>query len=227
MNNLNPAPAAVTAVAAAIAATGGIGNNMELDKNDQFIVAIDISASMQAKDGPAGLSRLDGCLETAKYFIGEANDWDPDGVSVYLFGERCHAFPDLTLADAQAKLVGITTEGATMTHLAIAAAYAEHKRKKNQQTFLLMFTDGEPSDRPAVQKAICDIANEVADEKEFRIQWLTVGAKNAALESYFNDLDNNLNKEINGKKPAKYDIINIRRLEGTDFISAIGSAIKG
>ena len=68
---------------------------LELNKGDQFIVALDISASMGQTDTPTKASRIDYCLETVRGFCGEAAKWDFDGVSFYLFGAKCHAFPDL------------------------------------------------------------------------------------------------------------------------------------
>lgn len=194
-------------------------SNLELNKGDQFIIGLDISGSMGATDCPGGLSRINYTLETLKTFVREAAKWDPDGVSFYPFGVQCHAYPDMQPDDIDAKLVGIRLEGATMTHLAIAAAYAEHKSKKNEQTFLMVFTDGEPSDPPAVQKAIVDITNDVKDEKEFRIAFLTVGNRTPGLNAWLTELDDAL-------PGAKYDIVDVKRLEEVDFMAAVDGALN-
>lgn len=197
-------------------------NNLELNKGDQFIIGLDISASMQANDCPGNLSRFNYALETCKLFVREANKWDPDGISFYPFGAICHAYRDLQPDEIDTKIAALKFEGATMTHLAIDAAYAEHKEKGNEQTFFLLFTDGEPSDHDAVKNSIIKITNDVKDEKEFRIGFITVGVRPASLEQYLTDLDDNLKSA-----GAKYDIVSVNRLEDVDFMGEVMSALNG
>lgn len=196
-------------------------SNLELNKGDQFIIGLDISGSMGATDCPGGMSRFAYTLETLKTFVREAAKWDPDGVSFYPFGVQCHAYPDLQPDDIEAKIGGLRLEGATMTHLAIQRAYQEHKAKKNEQTFLMIFTDGEPSDPPAVKQAIIDITKDVTDEKEFRIAFLTVGVRTPHLDAWLTALDDTLTSD-----GAKYDIVDVKRLEEVDFMQAVDGALN-
>lgn len=193
-------------------------NNLELNKGDQFIIGLDISGSMGASDCPGGMTRILYSLETLKTFVAEAAKWDPDGVSFYLFGAKCYPFPDLQPAEIDAKLKGFRLESATMTHLAIDAAYDEHKRKANEQTFLMLFTDGEPSMPDAVKASIIKITNDVKDEKEFRIAFLTVGQRTPSLDAYLTALDDDL-------KGAKYDIVDVKKIEDVDFMAAVNGAL--
>ena len=197
-------------------------NNLELNKGDQFIIGLDISGSMQATDCPGGLSRIQTVLETCKTFVREAAKYDPDGISFYPFGAQVHAYRDQTPDAIDVMISKIKLEGATMTHLAINEAYKEHKEKKNEQTFFFLFTDGEPTDPDAVKDAIIRIANDVADEKEFRIGIITVGVRSASLNQYLIDLDNNLKSA-----GAKYDIVSVNRLEEVDFMSEVMNALNG
>lgn len=192
--------------------------NLELHKGDQFIIGLDISGSMGATDCPGGMSRISYTLETLKTFVAEAAKWDPDGVSFYPFGATCHAYPDMLPADIDAKIKGIKLESATMTHLAIREAYAEHVRKNNGQTFLMIFTDGEPSDPESVKSEIIRITNAVKDEKEFRIAFLTVGQRSPEIDRYLTMLDDDL-------KGAKYDIVDVKRIEDVDFMAAVNGAL--
>jgi hypothetical protein len=198
-------------------------NNLELNTGDQFIIGLDISASMQTPDCPGGLKRYDYTLETLRMFVAEANKWDPDGVSFYPFGAKVHAYRDLQPADIESKLAKPVFEGMTMTHLAINEAWKEHVEKKNEQTFLMIFTDGEPSDPQAVEQAIVDITKKVKDEKEFRIEILTMGNRSDSLNKWLTDLDDNLVS----KKGAKYDIVGIKKLEEVDFNAAVMNALEG
>lgn len=201
--------------------------NLELNVGDQMIVAIDISASMQAKDcplGAGGISRIAYVLETLPAFLQEAQKYDPDGVSIYTFGQNLHAFPDVQADKFAGLLAGLgdKLEGTTNTHLAITAAYAEHKKKKSDQTFLFLFTDGDPADKNAVEQAIVKITQDVKDETEFRIGFILVGETPPSLDSWLNAVDADLQK-----KGAKYDIVSCGRLEKQDFITAVCSALAG
>lgn len=197
-------------------------DNLELNKGDQFIIGLDISASMAAADCPGGMRRIDYTIETLRTFVVEASKWDPDGVSFYPFGATVHAYPDQKPEDIDTEIALFKNklEGATMTHLAIRAAFAEHQSKKNEQTFLMLFTDGSPSDPDAVRQAIIDITNAVEDEGEFRIAFITVGNRPADLDKWLTDLDDNLTSA-----GAKYDIVDVKRLEEVDFMAAVNGAL--
>lgn len=196
-------------------------NNFELNKGDQFIVALDVSGSMQAQDTPSGQSRLAYTMETLKVFVREAAKWDPDGVSFYSFNNRVDQHPDVqSVEQIEEMLKALKPGGGTSTELAIKAAYDEHKKKGSEQTFLLLFTDGEPSDPEAVKKTVVEITNQVKDEKEFRISILTVGQRSPGLEKWLTDLDDHLTA-------AKYDIIDVEKLEDVNFEQAVANAIEG
>lgn len=198
-----------------------MASNFELDKGDQFIVGFDISGSMQTKDCPGNTTRFSYVLETMKVFIAEAAKWDPDGVSFYTFNNQCVEYPDVvSVAQINDTIGKLKPGGGTNTHLAIDAAYREHKKKGSRQTFLILFTDGEPSEPDLVKQAVIDITNNVKDEKEFRISILTVGQRSAELNQWLDDLDDHLTG-------AKYDIIDIERLEDVDFEQAVANAIEG
>ena len=197
-------------------------SNLEVNTGDQFIFALDISGSMSQTDTQAGISRLAYCLETFKTFGREAAKFDPDGLSLYLFGASVQAFPDLKPEDFDAKLNGVDKkfESATQTHAVIKAAYDEHKKKGSQQTFLLIFTDGAPTDPDATQSVITNIANELADPLAFRIAFITVGQRDAALNEYLTKLDDGLTAA-----GAKHDIVDVKEIDEVDFMAAINGAL--
>lgn len=197
-----------------------IMSNLELNKGDQFIIALDISGSMGTRDCPNDATRIAYVQETLRVFTTEAAKWDPDGVSLYAFGAACYAHQDQQPDQIDQLITQYASklEGMTMTHLAIEQAYKEHKSKGSEQTFLLLFTDGDPSDRDAVKKTIARITNEVTDEKEFRIGFITVGNRTSSLNEYLTDLDDNL-------KEAKYDIVDVKKLEEVDFYAAVNGAL--
>lgn len=208
--------------ATAAAAPVANANNLELNKGDDFIIGLDISGSMGSTDCPGGLSRLQYALEQFRTFTTEASKWDTDGVSLYAFGINVHAYPDVAADKLDATIDAITrkgTEGATMTHLVIQKAWAEHLERKNEQTVLMLFTDGEPSDQDAVFKTIAEITTKVKDEREFNIAFITVGGRSPSLEKFLATLDDAL-------PGAKYDIVDVKRLEEVDFYKAFDGALN-
>lgn len=197
--------------------------NFELNFGDQMIAAYDKSGSMQKNDCPGGLTRFAYVQKIMKEFIKEAAKFDPDGVSFYFFNDKVIEHPDVKTTQEIDQIISkLSPGGSTRTDLAIKAAYKEHKAKGNEQTFLMLFTDGVPDDKALVEKVIIDITKDVKNEKEFRIAILTVGNRDSALEKWLSDLDDNL-----GPKGAKYDIVAIHALEEVNFTQAIEDAISG
>lgn len=197
-------------------------NNLELNQGDDFIIALDISASMQATDCAGGVTRSQYLYEQFGVFVKEASKYDTDGVSVYAFGMNVHAYPDVAtdkLDETIDKLKKLPYEGMTMTHKVIEHAFAEHKQRNNEQTVLMLFTDGEPSDSNAVFSAIAKITNEVKDEREFNIAFITVGNRTASLDAWLSKLDDAIPN-------AKYDIVDVKKLEEVDFYKAFDGALN-
>lgn len=197
-------------------------NNLELNQGDDFIIGLDISASMQATDCPGGATRIKYCIEQFGVFAQEAAKFDTDGVSLYAFGASVYAFPDIAadkIAETITKLTKMPLEGMTNTAGAIEAAYKEHKERANEQTTLMLFTDGAPSDEAAVFRTIARITNEVKDEREFNVSILTVGQRTSALEAFLTKLDD-------GVPGAKYDIVDVKKIEDVDFYKAFDGALN-
>lgn len=210
------------ATAQAIANVAVNAANFELNKGDDFIIALDISGSMQTTDCPADLSRLDYSMEQFSTFVKEASKWDTDGVSLYAFGVKVHNYPDVAteqLNEIIGQIKAMKLESATMTHLVVQAAFAEHKARRNEQTVLFIFTDGEPTNEDALLQTIADITQQVKDEREFNIGFVTVGKRSAGLEAFLTKLDDNI-------PGAKYDIVDVKRLEDVDFYAAFDGALN-
>lgn len=196
-----------------------MGNQLELNKGDNFIFGMDVSASMQTKDCPGNTARIEYLKEQVIVFAREASKWDEDGIDVLTFGERVKSFLGVD-ADKAADIIGAlrATEGMTDTAAVIKAAYKLHKDAGKEQTVLFLATDGEPSDRGAVKQAIIEISKDIKDEHEFAISFLTVGKIAPELQDFLTMLDDDL-------KDAKYDIVDVKKLEEVDFMAAFSGAL--
>lgn len=194
-------------------------SQLELNKGDNFIFAIDVSASMQATDTPNGTQRIEYLKESVNTFIAEAAKWDEDGVDVVTFGHTVKAHKGVTPEKAREIIAPLkANEGSTDTAGAIKAAWKLHRDGGYKQSVLFVATDGEPNDEKAVFSTIAGITQELKDEHEFAVSFLTVGKRSAGLEAFLAQLDD----AIPG---AKHDIVDVKRLEEVDFMAAFAGAL--
>jgi len=202
--------------------------NIEIDPNKQYLLAGDISASMDFKDPKcSGLTRYEYMLEKFKAFIKISEDYDPDGPTIILFGEHVKVFRNTNLAAVESKLAKIEFEGFTNTDKVIDEAFKLHKEEKTELkkqgkthpgSVLMLFTDGAPTNRAAVGRSIIEIANAIDNRDEFSIIFLTVGSIASDLQDWLTMIDDNL-------KGAKYDIVDVKALEDITFLGAVKGAL--
>lgn len=200
-------------------------SNLELNKGDQFIFGVDVSASMQTKD-VGGQSRIEALKEQVITFIGEAAKYDPDGVDVVTFGSKITHLGALTAAEAKDKIAPLkASEMSTDTAGLIRKAWTLHQDKaSSDQTVLFIATDGEPNDREAVKNEIRAIAKQQeADKEVFSISFLTVGTIDPGLQSFLTELDDTLNAQ--DKNGAAIDIVDVKALAEVDFETAFSGAV--
>lgn len=200
-------------------------NNFEINPNKEYLLAGDISASMQTVDPLCdGMRRYDYMLEKFKAFINIAKDFDEHGApTVFLFGKEVHKYEHTNIEIVEKKLSNVEFEGLTNTDLLLEEAFAEHREEKSERaregkvhpgTCLMIFTDGVPTNYSAVERTILHIANGIDRQEEFDVVFLTVGT----LDQMTNEFLNRLQSGVNGK--AKYNIVSVKELDKTNFLSA-------
>lgn len=207
-------------------------NSLEIDPNKEYILGGDISASMSTPDALCGGQiRYAYMLEKFKQFIKIAEDFDEHGApTVILFGEKVHVYEHMKLEKIAADLENVTFEGFTNLELLIKKAWDLHKEDKielakekkiHPGTQLLVFTDGAPTARMAVEREIARIISAIDREDEFQISILTVGTIDHGLQSWLDELHDKMeDKSIN---PRDFDIIHVSKLEGTTFLGAVAA----
>ncbi len=205
--------------------------NLEIQTNKEYILCGDISGSMESIDPLCGnQSRYNYMLEKFQSFIKIAQDFDEHGApTVILFGEHVHVFDHMKLSDIRSRLDNPEFEGFTYLHLAIEKAYELHREDKSELakekqvhpgTHLMVFTDGDPSNKPAVERILVKIVNEIDVEEEFQITFLTVGTITRQLQSWLDNLHDDLEGDVN---PRDFDIIHVSRLEDITFMGAVAA----
>jgi len=207
-------------------------SNVEINPNKEYILAADISSSMSTTDQKCGgQRRYDYMLEKFKLFIKTAEDFDQHGAPcVMLFGENVQKYDHIKLENIEAKLSKVTYEGFTNLHKLLDEAFDEHLEKKRELarekkfhpgTVLMVFTDGEPTNRQAVIRSIINISDSIDTEDEFQIMILTVGTVSRELADYLKGLHD----DLEDKTKRDFDIIHVDQLEDVNFMGAVSGKL--
>lgn len=178
---------------------------MAVDNRD-FTLIIDKSGSMSTPDQAGGRSRWESAQESTLALARKCEQFDPDGITVYLFSSRFKRYENVT----SSKVAQIFQENdpAGTTNLAAVLQDATHQyfqRKAAGQTkaggeTILVVTDGEPDDRKAVMKAIIEASRRMDRDEELGISIIQVGS-DATASRFLKALDD----ELQGAG-AKFDI---------------------
>jgi uncharacterized protein with von Willebrand factor type A (vWA) domain len=180
------------------------GNNLAADRD--YTLIIDKSGSMSTPDQPGNKSRWETAQESTLALARKCEQFDPDGITVYLFSGRFKRYDNVTAS----KVVQIFQENdpAGTTNLAAVlqdATESYFKRKlagesKPNGETILVVTDGEPDDRKAVMEVIIKASHKMERDEELGISFIQIGA-DATATRFLKALDDDL-KGVG----AKFDI---------------------
>lgn len=196
---------------------------IEVNFNIEYILAGDISISMQKQDCN-GISRYEYMLEKFKAFMDTSKDFDKHGgCTVMLFGSKVHKYEHADTETVKKVLNKVSFECSTMTHYLIQEAFEEHLEEKSKSakesklhpgTCLMIFTDGEPSSESLVIREIQNIANRIDRQEEFQIIFLTVGQQSNEIKAFLKNLTTH---------KFKYPMVKVSPLDEVTFMEAVMS----
>jgi uncharacterized protein with von Willebrand factor type A (vWA) domain len=162
-----------------------------------YTLIIDKSGSMSTPDQPGGRSRWEAAQESTLALARKCEQFDPDGITVYLFSSRFKRYDNVN----SNKVAQIFQENdpAGTTNLAAVLKDATDRyfqRKAAGQTkpggeTILVVTDGEPDDRKAVMVAIVDASRQMERDEELGISMIQVGNDPTATQ-FLKALDDQL-----------------------------------
>jgi uncharacterized protein with von Willebrand factor type A (vWA) domain len=184
-----------------------------------YTLIIDKSGSMSTPDQAGGRSRWDIAQESTLALARKCEQFDPDGITIYLFSGRFKRYDNVT----SAKVAQIYQENdpAGTTNLASVLMNATQnyfQRKAAGQTkpngeTILVITDGEPDDRKAVFEVIIDATRQMENDEELAISIIQVGADPQATK-FLKALDDQLQSV-----GAKFDICDTITLDDLEDMS--------
>ncbi|MCA1992573.1 MAG: VWA domain-containing protein [Coleofasciculus sp. S288] len=182
-----------------------MGDSIVEDRD--YTLIIDKSGSMSTPDQSGGKSRWVNAQESTLALARKCEQFDPDGITVYLFSGRFKRYENVT----SNKVVQIFQENDPMgtTDLASVLKHATDsyfQRKASGQTkpngeTILVITDGEPDDRKAVMRVIIEASRQMDRDEELAISLIQVGNDSTATR-FLKALDD----ELEGAG-AKFDIV--------------------
>ncbi|MGB3205270.1 MAG: VWA domain-containing protein [Crinalium sp.] len=187
------------------------GGSLVQDRD--YTLIIDKSGSMSTPDQPGGRSRWNAAQESTLALARKCEQFDPDGITVYLFSGRFKRFDDVT-AEKVAQIFQENDPSGT-TDLAGVLKDATDKyfqRKAAGQTkangeTILVITDGEPDDRKAVMRVIIEASRHMDRDEELAISLIQVG-NDATATRFLKVLDDELQSA-----GAKFDLVDTITLD--------------
>lgn len=178
-----------------------------------YTLIIDKSGSMSTPDQLGGKSRWDAAQESTLALARKCEQFDPDGITVYLFSGRFKRYDNVT----SSKVAQIFQENDPMGTTNLAGVLqdatdqyfrrkAANQAKPNGET-ILVITDGEPDDRKAVMRVIIEASRHMERDEELAISLIQVGT-DATATRFLKALDD----ELQGAG-AKFDIVDTITLD--------------
>ena len=182
-------------------------------KDRDYTLIIDKSGSMSTPDQAGGRSRWDAAEESTLALARKCEQFDPDGITVYLFSSRHRRYENVTSATVAQIFQENDPAGTTNLAGVLKDATDQYFQRKaagetkpNGETILVV-TDGEPDDRKAVMKAIIEASRQMERDEELGISMIQVGS-DAGATRFLKALDD----ELQGVG-AKFDIVDTITLD--------------
>lgn len=191
----------------------------DMTSNRDYTLIIDKSGSMSTPDQVGGKSRWDIAQESTLALARKCEQFDPDGITVYVFSGKFKRYDDVT--SQKVAQIFIENDPAGTTNLAGVLQNATDnyfQRKASGQTkpngeTIIVVTDGEPDDRKAVFEVIINASRQMERDEELAITLIQVGSDPSATK-FLKALDDQLTGV-----GAKFDICDTVTLDDMEDMS--------
>lgn len=191
----------------------------DMTSNRDYTLIIDKSGSMSTPDQVGGKSRWDIAQESTLALARKCEQFDPDGITVYVFSGKFKRYDDVT--SQKVAQIFMENDPAGTTNLAGVLQNATDnyfQRKASGQTkpngeTIVVVTDGEPDDRKAVFEVIINASRQMERDEELAITLIQVGSDPSATK-FLKALDDQLTGV-----GAKFDICDTVTLDDMEDMS--------
>ncbi|QOV21700.1 vWA domain-containing protein [Anabaenopsis elenkinii] len=188
-------------------------------ENRDYTLIIDKSGSMATPDQKGGRTRWQSAQESTLALASKCEQFDPDGITVYLFSGRFKRYENVNAAKVTQIFQENDPSGSTDLASVLKDAIENYfQRKSAGQTkpngeIILVVTDGEPDDRKAVMKVIIEASRRMDTDEELSISLIQVGTDIQATR-FLKVLDDDLQSA-----GAKFDICDTVTMEDMEDMS--------
>lgn len=193
-----------------------------------YTLIIDKSGSMSTPDQVGGRTRWEIAQESTIALARKCEQFDPDGITVYVFSGKFKRYDNVTTAKVSQIFQENDPAGTTNLAGVLQDALNNYFQRKaagntkpNGET-ILVITDGEPDDRKAVFEVIIQATRQMEKDEELGISMIQVGA-DAQATKFLKALDDQLQGV--GAKFDICDTITLDDLEGMSLTDVLMNAI--
>jgi uncharacterized protein with von Willebrand factor type A (vWA) domain len=196
--------------------------------NRDYTLIVDKSGSMSTADAKNGRTRWETVQESTLAIARKCEQFDPDGLTVYVFAGRFKRYDNVTAEKVEQIFQENDPSGGTDLAAVLQDStdrYFQRKRlgqAKPQGETILVVTDGEPDDRKAVMQVVINATQHMDRDEELAISFVQVGADPQATR-FLRILDDKLQSA--GAKFDICDTITIDGLEDTSLTDVLLNAI--
>lgn len=184
-----------------------------------YTLIIDKSGSMSTPDQAGGRTRWQIAQESTIALARKCEEFDPDGITVYVFSGRFKRYENVTAAKVAQIFQENDPSGTTNLGSVLQDALNNYFQRKaagttklNGET-ILVITDGEPDDRKAVFEIIIRATQQMEKDEELGISMIQVGSDPQATK-FLKALDDQLQSV-----GAKFDICDTVTLDDLEDMS--------
>ncbi len=189
-----------------------------LEQRDYTLI-IDKSGSMQEKDVGNGQSRWQAIQESTLALAAKCEQFDPDGLTVYLFSGSFVRHDNITSGAVTKLFADNHPDGATNLAPVLKDAFDSYfQRKAAGQSkpageLILVVTDGAPSDASEVIEVIVEATHRMERDEEMAVSFIQIG-RDTGASAYLKRLDDDLtgpqpgffSRLFGAKRTARFDI---------------------
>ena len=183
-----------------------------------YTLIIDKSGSMSTPDQAGGRTRWQIAQESTIALARKCEEFDPDGITVYVFSGKFKRYDNVTTAKVAQIFQENDPAGTTNLGSVLQDALNNYFQRKaagqtkpNGET-ILVITDGEPDDRKAVFEIIISATRQMEKDEELGISMIQVGSDPQATK-FLKALDDQLQSV-----GAKFDICDTITLDDLEDI---------